>query len=318
MWIMEKPVILSYVKLTDDVEALLSRYGRVYQKDSPELEKILPEVDVVLCFYLNAEHLRKMRKLRLIQSVAAGVDALPWSEIPENVMVCSNAGSNSDAVAEHAWALILAEMKNLHIHAANMREGIYDSSPGARSLAGLTIGIIGMGSIGRRIAEVAKAFKMRVMATTRSGRSSLECDFVGGPEAIDKVLSESDIVVLAAPLTKHTRWMIDKRRLELMKKDAILVNIARADLVKRDDLIEFLRANPEFRFASDVWWHYKERFVEDAEITRFKNVIGTPWVAGGLGNDEVWFTMLRLAAENVVRFLKGETPHNIVSRSDYV
>jgi len=314
----DKPVLLSYVKLSEKALKMLEKHGVLYLSTSQGLEEILPRVEVVVCTMLNANHLKKMKALRMIQSVAAGVDVLPWAEIPEHVLVCGNAGSNADAVAEHAWALILTLTRNLHVHIPNMRRGVFDQSPGTTSLVGRTIGIIGMGAIGRRVAEIANAFKMRVLAVTKSGKTNVMCDFVGGPEAVDKVLAESDVVVLSAPLTKRTRGMIDLRRLNLMKKNCVLVNIARADLIRREDLLAFLQNNPEFRVATDVWWNIREEFRRDAEFMRYPNFIGTPWVAGGFGNPEVWENMVNEAAANVVRFLRGETPRNIIDRSDYV
>ncbi len=314
----DRPIVLTYIDLTDEARKTLEPYATVYDRNDAEVEYILPKVEAVICFKLDVNHLRKMRNLRLIQAITAGVDALPWSDIPDNVIVCSNAGSNDSAVAEHAWALILSLAKNLHIHIRNMKDGHYEPTVGVNLLEGRTIGIIGLGAIGRRIAEAAKAFRMRVLAVTKSGKSSFECDFVGGPESLDKVLSESDVVVIASPLTKHTYNMINKDRLSKMKKNAILVNIARASIIHREDMLQFLRENPEFRFASDVWWNMNERFQEDYEFMKFPNVIGTPWIGGGLGNDEVWVNMVNKAAENVVRFLKGEKPLNIVDKSDYV
>ncbi|HIQ30214.1 MAG TPA: hydroxyacid dehydrogenase [Candidatus Caldiarchaeum subterraneum] len=313
-----KSVVLTYVDLTDEARRTLEPYAEVYDGRRDDLGDILPLVEVIICFKLDVNHLSKMKNLRLIQSVAAGVDALPWDRIPDDVIVCSNAGSNDSAVAEHAWAFILSLVKNLHIHTRNMKENRYTPTVGVGLIEGRTIGIIGLGAIGRRIAEIAKAFRMRVLAVTRSGKSSFECDFIGGPESIDKVLEESDVVVVATPLTKHTRNMINKEKLRKMKKNAILVNIARAAVIHREDLLEFLRENPEFRLASDVWWNTNERFHEDYEFMKFPNVLGTPWIAGGLGNDEVWRNMVNKAAENVARFLKGEKPLNIVYKSDYV
>lgn len=319
-----KPIVLSYVSPTAQAAPLLETLGVLYLHDAPNVEAILPDVDVVLCVTPDVNQLRKMRSLRMIQSVAAGVDGLPWQDIPTSVLVCGNAGSNADAVAEHAWALILAQARNLHIHMANVRNGVFDPSLGTRLLTGRSLGIIGMGAIGRRIAEIGKSFGMQILAVTKSGRTSLACDFIGGPAAIDHVLSEGDVIVLTAPLTKWTRGMIDLRRLRLMKKSSILVNIARADLIKRQDLLVFLKANPLFRVATDVWWHAGEQFKHDAEFSRYTNFIGTPWVAGagplrnGLVNREVWENMVNAAAANIIAFLRRETPRNIINRTDYI
>jgi lactate dehydrogenase-like 2-hydroxyacid dehydrogenase len=311
------PVVLSFARPVEEIKHVLDGLAVVYTDDSPEKNRVLPNVVVALC-YGTLSHLKEMKALRMIQAATAGVDGLPWKEIPEHVTVCGNPGSNADAVAEHGWSLILSQAHNLHVHLRNLKNGVFETSPGIRVLSGRAIGIVGMGSVGRRMGEIARAYRMRVMAITKSGRSSSPCDFVGGPADIDHVLRESDVVVLSLPLTRATRGMIDSRRLSLLRKDCIFVNIGRAELVKREDLIKFLESNPDFRFATDVWWNVGEDYIEDEVLMKYSNFLGTPYVAGGIGNGEIMQQMLREAATNVGRFLRGENPHNIIDRSEYV
>jgi len=311
------PVVMSFVRPIDVIMRVLDGRAMVYAEDSHELDHILPEVTIALC-YGKLSRVQEMRKLRMIQAATAGVDGLPWKDIPQNVTVCGNPGSNADAVAEHAWSLILCQAHNLHIHLPNLKNHVFDMKPGIDILSGKTIGIIGMGSVGRRISEIASSFQMKTIAITKSGKSPRDCAFIGGPEDVDHVLEQSDVIVLSTPLTKATRGMIDGRRLELMKKGCIFVNMGRAELVKRDDLIDFLEHNSEFRVATDVWWNAAEEFPKDAALMNYPNFIGTPYVAGGLGNSESMRRMLTEAAVNIVRFLVGEKPHNIINRSEYV
>jgi phosphoglycerate dehydrogenase-like enzyme len=311
------PVILSFIKPIEEIVLVLNGHATVYTNDSPQLNRILPKVTVALC-YGKISHLKDMKTLKMIQAATAGVDALPWKDIPEYVTVCGNPGSNADAVAEHAWSLILGQAHNLHIHIPNLKNGIFDMSPGISILTGKTIGIIGLGSVGCRIAEIARAFQMRVMAITKSGRSGFSCDFIGDPEDVDHVLGQSDVIVLSVPLTNSTKRMIDLRRLKLLKETCIFVNVGRAELVNREDLIMFLERNPKFRVATDVWWNVAEDYPKDAILMKYPNSLGTPYVAGGLGNSQVMKTMMRAAAINIARFLTGENPHNIVQRSEYV
>lgn len=314
----EKKVVLTHVKLSERAETLLKGYAEVYAREEVELGEILPGVNVLMGFVFKPEELRMMKRLEMIQAVSAGVDGLPWEAIPEHVIVCSNRGSNAEAVAEHAWALILALSKNIPIHLEKMRRGVFEWKPESKFLYGKTLGIIGVGSIGGRVAAIGKAMGMRVMGITRSGKTSAPCDFIGGPESLEKVLQESDVVVLSTPLTKQTRGMINLRRLRLMKREAILVNVGRAELIVREDLLKYLEENPEFRLGLDVWWHTRREFYLDKEILKYPNVIGTPWIAGGFGSKEAFELMIKRAAENVARYLRGEEPRNVVDRSDYV
>ena len=249
----ELPIVLCFIKPIDVVVSVLNGLATVYAIDSPELNRVLPNAIVALC-YSNLNHLDEMKSLKLIQAATAGVDGLPWNHIPKHVTVCGNPGANADAVAEHAWSLILAQVHNLHIHTRNLRDGAFDMSPGIGILSGRTIGIIGLGSVGRRIAEIARSFQMRIMAITKSGQSSFSCDFIGSLEDVDFVLGRSDVIVLSLPLTRTTKGTIDSRRLKLLKNTSILVNVGRAELINREELIMFLENNPTFRVATDVWW----------------------------------------------------------------
>ena len=313
-----KKIVLTYIRLPPKAEERLRGVAELYNREEIG-EEILPKVNIVIGYRVPSQDLEKMERLELFQSYAAGVDALPWKSIPEHVVVCSNAGSNSEAVAEHAWALILMLAKNLHIHLQRMREGKYvQKPPKATFLKGKIIGIIGLGHIGRRIAETAKTFEMKVYAITRSGKARVECDFVGDPSKLDYVLGVSDVVVLSSPLTKETKWMINLERLRRMKRDAILVNVGRADLIKRDDLLMFLEENPLFRVGIDVWWNVGERFEKDKVFFKYPNVVGTPWIAGGYGNEEVMDLMLERAVENVIKYIKSGVAGNRVDRMEYV
>ncbi len=311
-------IVASYVRLPERLVNKLRKYAEVHLPYQEDVRPILERINIVIGYNVPCEHLENMRSLEMFQSYAAGVDGLPWSCIPSGVIVCSNAGANADAVAEHAWSLILALAKNLHIHFERTKRGEFAQSPGYLLLRGRTLGVIGLGSIGVKVAEIGKAFGMKVYGVSRSGIHKPPCDFVGDPESLDKVLEESDVIVLAAPLTKETRGMINLNRLRRLKRDAILVNVGRAELVDREDLLRYLEENPEFRFASDVWWNIKERFREEAEILRYPNVVATPWIAGGFGNREVWESMLERAIDNVIEYICGGKPRNVVNREDYI
>lgn len=334
---MEKPLVLvtsppvmqkirSLPTLHDELCELASTEGL----GESELWELLPRVRILVIlewpsFLRSREAFQRMRSLRLIQSVLAGVDHVPFQIIPEHVMVCSNSGGFSDAVAEHAWALILAASKWVHRQHQLVKEGAAPRGYAValagemRLLNGGVFGVIGLGGIGSRAAEIAKAFGMKVHAITRTGTSSFPCDFVGDPSKLHLVLRESDILLLALPLTKQTRNLIARSELEAMKRDAILVNVARGDLVDRAAIYEHLRANPSFIYATDVWWlgpDGRESFDPSDPLFQLPNFICTPHTSGPLAF--VKGGAVRNAMENVIRFLRGEAPRNIVRREDYL
>jgi phosphoglycerate dehydrogenase-like enzyme len=314
---MFKPYVLSYFQLDSESESILGEVAELYYRNAKNLDDILPMVAAVICIDLPVEHLARMRSLKMIQSLSAGVDTLPWSQIGEDIIVCGNMGSNAESVAEHTWALILALSRRLHHYLPQVRAGDFRRNHENIILYGRTLGVIGLGSIGRHIADVGKTFGMRVMGVTRSGRSDYPCDFVGGEEDLEHVLRESDVVVVSTPLTKRTRGMINLERLRMLKPGSILVNVGRAEIIVREHLLAYLSENPEANIATDVWWKMEGGIPSEKELIRFPNFIGTPWVAGAFGSKEILGRMCRMAAENVARFLRGEKPYNIISPKDY-
>jgi phosphoglycerate dehydrogenase-like enzyme len=295
-----------------------------------ELRELLLRVRVLVIlewpgFLRSRDELQRMHNLRLIQSMLAGVDHIPFPMIPEHVMVCSNSGGFSDAVAEHAWALIMAASKSVDRQHRLLKEGAVPRGYAVtlagemKLLNGGVFGVIGLGSIGSRAAEIARAFGMRVYAITRTGTSKFPCDFIGDPSQLHRVLRESDVLLLALPLTKQTRNLITRSELAAMKSDAILVNVARGDLVDKAAIYQHLRENPRFRFATDVWWlgpDGRESFTPSDPLFQLPNFICTPHTSGPLAF--VKGGAVRNAMENVSRFLRGEGPRNLVRREDYL
>jgi len=312
--------ILSLIDLPEAVRRELSARSELYirgELSERQLDEVLARANVIIAGQLNEELLSKAGRLEMIQMLTAGLDHVPFKAIPEKVIVCSNSGANADAVAESAMAMVLALAKNVVHHQQNMCKGIWDQSRKSLLLRGKVMGILGLGEIGKRIHRMARSLGMRVYAINRSGRSDLDCDFVGTLQDIRKVLGEADVVVVCMGLTKFTRHLIGREELSCMKANAILVNVGRADLIVKDDLERHLAANPEFKVGLDVWWN-PNRFILDAGFMRFENLLGMPWVAGGYGNDEVFEEMKAMAVRNVLRYLDGQTPLNLARREDFI
>jgi phosphoglycerate dehydrogenase-like enzyme len=313
--------VISFANLTEESQSKLRLVSEFYltSKLSPrELEDVLPRTQVVIAFEIPEALLGKMTSLELIQSVSAGVDSLPWQRIPQNVTVCSNAGSNAIEVNEHAWSLILAAAKNLVQHTSNLKRLKFERSPESLILSGKTLLVFGLGHVGREIAVTGKAFGMKVMGINSSGKTDVMIDECYTASELSQVLPRADVVVLSAQLNKSTRHMIMSSELSKMKESAILVNIARAELIQKQDLKQHLSSHPSFKFASDVWWNSGKEIGSDKDVLGFENVIGTPWKAGGLASPLVMNKMLSESAERVMAYLAGSKPTCVVSRLDYV
>src|SRR5216683_7634979 len=149
-------------------------------------------------------------------------------------------------MAEHVMAMTLALTKRLLIEDQKLRNGEFDQFTPNRALAGMTAGVLGFGGIGRATARLMRAFGMRIYAINHSGTSTEPADFLGTPRDLERVLRESDVVVISLPLTQTTRGLIGEQELAWMKPDAILVNVARGALLEEEALYTHVKSHPSF------------------------------------------------------------------------
>ena len=304
-------------------ELLGGRADLLIRGDTPDDEVVrrAPEVDILVTYGfprdLPDELWSGLTRLRLLQTTSAGVDNLPWARIPRDVTVCSNAGAYGASIGEHAIALLLAAARNVVLHTDAIREGHFRQEPMGKSLRGKTLGVVGLGGIGSEAARLAVGLGMRVVGVNRRGASDAPVEWVGTLKDLDRLLEESDAVLLSIPLTRATVGLIGARELGRMKRDAILVNVARGRLVKEKDLYEHLKAHPAFQAALDVWWEYPkgDGYPFTQPFHTLPNVVMTPHVAWAV--PEQARRSLEAALANVARVLDGLPPRNVVDRSEY-
>lgn len=208
------------------------------------------------------------------------------------------------AVAEHTLALILAAVHRVVDYDRLVKEGGWGVRGMRRELDTMTLGILGLGGIGIRVAHMASRIGMSVVAWTRSGRPGDVRDGVR-LDALDAVLSESDVVSLHLPLVRETAGIVSHARLAAMKPGAILVNTARAELVDEVALIEALKRGSLASAALDVFW--REPPPAGHPLLDLENVIITPHVA--FATREASERMMRTAIENLVGYFAGEPRH---------
>jgi len=293
--------------LPPEAEAELGRYFTVVRGGD------LSDVEAALVSRLAPEELRKMPRLRFIQAVTAGLDHLPWEHIPPDVVVAGNAGSNADAVAEFALALLLAPYKRILQYSEKMRRGDYRRDIPIPLLSGRKAAVLGLGEIGTRAARALAVLGAEVWGFSRTPKE--------GPwrftNSLEGALRGASAAVCALPLTKHTRGLIRYEHLALMAEDAVFVNVGRAEVVDREGALRILKERPTFIFASDVWWGRND-FAKDAEFFDLPNVVATPWVGGGYGSEEVWRRMAVEAVKNLITWATGGQPRNVARREDYI
>jgi phosphoglycerate dehydrogenase-like enzyme len=259
------------------------------------------------------------RNLKLFQTVSAGVNQFDLSVIPKGAVICSNVGAFAEPMAESVFAFVLSFAKNLPSLQEDLRRGDFPRrTKRGMFLKGKTLGVIGAGGIGGATAKLAKAFGMRVLGIASKARNIENFDFVGTLNDLDYVLRESDVVVISIPLKVSTRGLINREKLNEMKRNAILVNVARGAIIVEKDLYEHLKDNPEFRAGIDVWWKYPkkdEKFQPDYPFMSLGNVLAMPHVSWNA--PEMDLAVVGSAIENVLRFLAGDKLRGVVDKSDY-
>jgi D-2-hydroxyacid dehydrogenase (NADP+) len=270
----------------------------------------LSEADVVVVSMLwRNELLAVANKLKFIQSISAGMDRYDADLIrARGVRLASAAGVNAHAVAEHAMALILALKRHIHTGRDNQSAKVWRgmiSDIGAREdeLGGKTLLIVGLGRIGTRLARLAKAFDMEVVATRRNpDRGAGGADAVFGHDRLREVLPKADIVALTCPLTRETENLIDAKALALMKPTAHLVNVARGGVIDEAALISALHEGRIAAAGLDVT--RVEPLAGGSVLWTMRNVLITPHTAGETQRYEDGVIDLLLA--NLERLWRGE------------
>ncbi|MGA2005238.1 MAG: D-2-hydroxyacid dehydrogenase [Terriglobales bacterium] len=282
----------------------------VHLPDYKRLDLEVLDSEIVLAWSLRPEQVVAARKLRWIHSPAAAVHQLMFPELVDSDIVLMNAREvHGPVVAEHVMALIFALAKKIpgsvqlqqkHVWGQQI---LWDELPRVREVAGATLGLIGLGSIGRPLVRSAKALGMRVVAVREHPEKGSEgADVVFGPAKIDELFRQADYVVLAAPVTDSTKAIANAERFGLMKSGACLINVGRGPLVDEAALAAALRANQIGGAALDVF--PKEPLAADSPLWDLPNLLITPHTAAL--TDKLWERHYALFSENLRRYLAGQ------------
>lgn len=251
-----------------------------------------------------AELLKRARQLRLLHKWGVGVDNIDLEAARSaGISVARLPGSNAIPVAEYTIGLMIALLRNLAWGHNQLKQGHW----GSRSLPhdslmlnGRTVGLVGYGAIGQRVATLLRAFGCRVLATRRSTQNTP----VDGVEivALERLLSESDVVSLHCPLTAETSGLIDRKALQRMKPHAVLINVARGGVVNESDLHWALKTRVIMGAATDVY--DIEPLPADSPLLELDNLVVSPHLAG-IAADNFQPTISRMLA-NIQRIERGE------------
>jgi len=312
-------------ELRDVVLKVLGQVGRViFLSDiSPEeRSRELASADVLISWQpareLHPAEFGMISHAKMLQILSAGADHLPFPQLPPTLAIASNAGAYAEPMAEHILAMTLAITKNLLDRHNKLKNGTFDQTNANRMLMGSACAILGFGGIGKATARLLRCFGVKIYAINSTGKTDESVEFIGTLRNLEYVFRHADVIVVALPLTNSTRGLIGSRELGWMKDSAILVNVARGDIIDEAALYEKLKANPSFTAAVDAWWNEPLRngkFRINYPFLELPNFLGSPHnsglVPGSLTKGAAY------AVENVKRFLNHEPVVGIVKRSDY-
>ena len=288
--------------------------------DGARLPQAAAGAEILVCNHWRADY-PPAPKIRLVQSVATGVELIELAALPAGVAVC-NAFGHESAIAEYvimvmlAWRHRLFEIAGEFREHASWRTSWVQGGVPHGEVRGSTLGIVGYGRVGREVARRAAPFGCRILVANRTPRApELGVERIFPLAEIDRMLPECDTVVLCTALGPETTGLIDAHRLSLMRSSAFLINIARGQIVDEDAIYSVLRDRTIGGAALDVWWQYPNATEPERRGSRhpfheLPNVIATPhnsgWTDGMVERrwDEI--------ADNINRFVRGEPLENIV------
>lgn len=293
--------------------------------DVAPLKRAANECDALVTLGWNRAMAGSDCRLRLIQALGAGVDTFDLSALPAGCTLC-NVYEHEIPIAEYVIGSMVSLTLRLGHHDQQMRRGRWDGT-GRRDghphqeLFGKTLGLVGYGHIGREIALRARAFGLKVMAVRARPHlpmpDALRPDWIGGPEELRHLLSQSDYVVICCSLDVRTRHWLNARSLSWLRSSAYLINVARAEVIEEEALYAVLRERRIAGAALDVWYRYPDNGNQILLPSRYPfheldNLLMTPHFSGW--TEPMIERRWRAIAANLDAFAEGQPLQNVVFR----
>ncbi len=303
-------------------ESLPEEIDLIFPEDLSDssLIQLAPEIEIAVGYKFSKEFLDAAKILKHIQIPWTGAETLNFELLKKypNVTI-SNSHSNSLAIAEHAVALLLSAAKKIVYRDAAMRKNDWSTRYNdvtSHWLTGKTLGIIGYGAIGSKVARMMKrGFEMQILGIKRNPTAVLPEDvvFMGTLNDLDYVLTNSDYILIALPLTPETKGLIQERELTLLKPNVVLVNIGRGEVINEQDLYEFIKKSKLATVGSDVWYNYpknkkKPVVQQNYPFEELPYVILSPHSAFKVESREIPFA--KDTVSNLNAIYNGEEPIN--------
>jgi D-3-phosphoglycerate dehydrogenase len=307
-----KIVVVDHVFLEEEHIKKLQSVGelKIFKeppKTPDELKKRIEAADIVIVGWTNLTRdiIDSAKRLKMISIWATTCHYVDLKAAAERGIVVTHVpGYATEAVAEHVFALLLAAVRKLPLADKHVRQGNFDWRPfKGNELAGKTLGIIGTGAIGCRVAEIAKAFKMQILAYDKYPNLKKAEEI--GMKYVDfnTLLKESDFITLHVTLTSETEKMIGKKEIEAMKKGAVIINTSQGKVIDEKALIHALKSGKLSYAGIDVF--EEEPPAKDNPLFKLDNTVLSPHI--GFHTVEAAKRCTDICVDNVVKFLEGHT-----------
>ncbi|WP_449538815.1 D-2-hydroxyacid dehydrogenase [Ferdinandcohnia sp. Marseille-Q9671] len=250
-------------------------------------------------------------KLRWLQSWSAGVNSMPLAEMENrDILLTSANGVHAYPISETIFALMLGLTRKIHTYVRNQQEKKWHHADMKLEIHEKTIGIIGVGAIGKETAKIAKAFGMTVLGVRHSGRNVDFVDKMYTPDQLSDMLPTCDYVVVTLPLTSETHHMFGAEEFKQMKSSSFFINIGRGEIVVEEELSKALQSGEIAGAGLDVFT--KEPLQEDSPLWNLENVIVTPHTSGSTEH-YTKRVIEDIFIPNLENYVRGEAlPHNVV------
>jgi phosphoglycerate dehydrogenase-like enzyme len=316
-----KNLVVTYQATQDEKNFILNYFSKQINEEKVKIEFLqdhpkqhqgdfLGNSNIILAWNPKTEGLTsqdiKYNNLEFIQLLSAGYDHINLNQLPTNVKVAANQGAYAEPMAEHTVAMLLACAKRLNKYQNLMKQGVFRQLESfTLSIKGSTIGILGFGGIGKATARLLKPFGAKIIGINTSGKTNEDIDSMCTLDHLDEFLKQIDYLIITIPLNEKTKGLITRRELNLMKSNAILINVARGAIINEKDLFEHLKDNPEFYAAIDAWWiepfgHGEFRL--NYPFMDLPNVVASPHNSSMTPNALI--DGLRYASENINKYIE--------------
>ncbi|WP_042142125.1 D-2-hydroxyacid dehydrogenase [Paucisalibacillus sp. EB02] len=305
-------VILFSAKISDKhKEAVQTKYPNeqfIFTEGMTEAETYLEQTNVIVTYGedLNDSMLEKATNLKWIMVLSAGVEQLPFKQIQDRgILVTNSKGIHKTQMAEYTISMMLQVYRQEKQLIENEKTSSWDKQVRMTEITGQTLLVLGTGAIGQEVARLAKAFRIKTIGLSRSGRVADYFDEVHTMEQLNNKLPEADFVVSVLPSTEETRYLLTADHFTLMKNSGVFINIGRGDVVRSETILKAIREEEIAHAVLDVF--EQEPLPEDHPFWKETNITVTPHISGQSPNYII--RALAIFQDNLEKIQKGESTY---------